>query len=371
MTNQNENIEEMSFEELLNNSFEESRRLEKTVTGTVININAQGEIFVDIGYKADGIIPKSEYSFDENANPQDELKPGDQITADVLKQNDGQGNVLLSYKRAKQRSSKKDFELKVKNEEVIEAKVFQVNENGLIVLVDSIRVFIPYSLANVQRNEDIKDFKDKLIKFKIIEYDPRNRKIIGSVKVLADEEKKQKEGKFWNEVEEGNQYEGTVNSISSYGAFIDIDGIQGLLHVSEMTWERNANPRDILKTNETINVIIKTLDKENKRMQLAISDKGPNPWKEAAEKYNIGDVVTVKIANMMPYGVFVEIEKGIEGLVHISQICEDRITKPEEKLRVGQKVNAKIIDFDKENNKIELSIKDLEGTSNEYIEELN
>ena len=362
---------ELSFEELFNESLKEQEsKLEKTVTGKIISITDKGEIFVDINYKADGIIPKKEYSNDENANPKDELNVGDSITCDVLKQNDGLGNVLLSYKRVKIRESKKDFEEKVKENEIIESEVIEVNEKGLITVLNNTRIFIPMSLSGIARGEDVSTYKGKIVRFRITEYDPKTNRVIGSIRTVLDEEKKQKQEEFWNNVEIGKEYEGTVASISSYGAFIDLGAVQGLLHVSEISWDRNVKVNEILNQGQKIKVTILELDKENKRIKLSYQDKGPNPWNKVSEKYHIGDIIKVKVVKMMPFGAFVELESGIEGLVHISQIAEKKITKPEEELKLNQHVNAKIIDMNLEEQRIELSIKELEGTSNEYKEEM-
>lgn len=358
-----ENQEEsMSFEELYENSLKEVK-LDKIVTGKVIRITKQGEIFVDLGYKADGIIPKAEYSFEEDADPNEEFKPGDTITADILKMNDGYGNVLLSYKKAKSRNAKKDFLKKVEGQEVFQEKVTEVITKGLIVNKAGIRIFIPLSLAGIGKEENIEDYKGKIITFKIIEYDEKARRIIGSVKAVTEEAKEQEAKTFWEEAEVGKEYEGTVNSLSTYGAFVEIGPIQGLLHLSEMSWSKNANPQEILSVGQKIKVKIKALDKENKRIQLSYEEKGPDPWEDVEQKYRINDIVKVKVVKIMPFGVFVELEKGVEGLVHISQICERRIAKPDEVLQIGTIVNAKIIDMRKEEKKLELSIKELEGTS--------
>lgn len=267
----------LSFEELLNDSMNKNQKLDKITQGTVLSITKDNEIFVDLNYKADGIIPKTEYSFDENADPSKELKPGDKITVEILKFNDGQGNVLLSCKR------------------------------------------------------------------------------------IRDKEKRRE---FWDNAEVGKEYTGTVSSICSYGAFVDINGVQGLLHISEMSWNRDAKAQDILKQGQEIKVTIKELDKENKRIKLSYVGKGEDPWTQV--QFKVGDIVKVKIRKLMPFGAFAQIAEGIDGLIHISQICEQKISKPEEKLQVGEEVNAKIIDMDLEKRKIELSIKELEGTSSEY-----
>jgi len=359
----------MSFEELLNQTLKEIK-VGQTVTGNIININSQGEIFVDLGYKADGIIPRNEFSYNENDDPRDSFKVGDRITADVVKLNDGLGNVLLSYKKANSKIVKQEFESKVKNNCTFTEKVTAVNDNGLIVDYKGIRIFIPLSLSAIPRDAKVEDYKGKEVTFRVIEYNEQAHKVIGSVKVLLDEQKHAKQDEFWNNIEIGKIYKGTVTSLSSYGAFVDIDGVvQGLLHISGMTWERDKKPADILKVGQEIKVKVLEFDKENKRLKLEYDKKGANPWDKFAEKYNVNDIVTVKVANLMPFGAFVIIDKGIEGLVHISQISEKRIARPEEVLKVGQKVNAKIINIDLENKKIELSIRELEGTSNELIEE--
>jgi len=363
-----ENEKELSFEELYNQSLKETK-LEKTITGKIISITEKGEIFVDINYKADGIIPKNEYSDDENANPKNEFKVGDTITADVLKQNDGLGNVLLSYKRAKIREERKKLQEKIKQNEIIENEIAEVNEKGLITYVNNTRVFIPMSLSGIPRGENVEIYKGKKIRFRITEYEPKTNRIIGSVRSVLDEEKKQKQEEFWNNVEIGKEYEGTVASLSSYGAFVDLGAVQGLLHISEISWDRNVKPNEILEQGQKIKVTVIELDKENKRIKLAYGDKGPNPWNKVDTKYHIGDIVKVKVVKMMPFGVFVELEPGVEGLVHISQIAERKIAKPEEELKQNQHVNAKIIDMNIEQQRIELSIKELEGTSNEYKED--
>ena len=363
-----ENENDLSFKELYEKSLKETK-LEKTVTGRIISITPQGEIFVDIGYKADGIIPKKEYSDDENANPKNELNVGDMITADVLKQNDGLGNVLLSYKRVKQRENQKEFEQKINNKEIFEEKVKEVNDKGIIVEMYGKRVFIPLSLSGIHRGEDASKLKGTIVRFRITEYDAKANKIIGSIKSVLDEEKNRKIEEFWSDVEIGKKYKGTVASISSYGAFVDLGVTQGLLHISEMSWDRNAKVDELLKQGQEIEVTVIDVDKENRRLKLSYGEKGPNPWNMASQKYHVNDVVKVKVNKIMPFGVFVELEPGIEGLVHISQIAERKLAKPDEELKLGQHVNAKIIELDLEAQRIELSIKELEGTSDEFKEE--
>lgn len=359
--------EQLNFEQMIEESMK-TVNVKQTIKGIIININKKGEIIIDIGYKADGIIPRSEYSYDESADPSKELKIGDTITAEVLKMNDGEGNVLLSTKRYKAKGIQKELEDKFKNQEILEEKISKVTDKGFIISKEGYDIFIPISLSGITRNENIDDYKNRLVKFRLIECTFRPRRLIGSIKAVLEEEKNKKVEEFWNEAEVGKKYKGKVTSISTYGAFIDLGVVQGLLHISEMTWNRNTPPNEILKVGQVIDVIAIDVDKENKRIKLTYSEKGPDPWKNINEKYNINDIITVKVVKLMPFGAFVELEPGIEGLVHLSQICERKIAKPEEELHVGQRVNAKIIDMNLENKKIELSIRELENTSNEYKE---
>lgn len=297
-------MEEKSFEELFNESLNE-KRFDKTITGKIIEISSKGEIFVDFGYKADGIIPLKEYSDDENANPKDVFKPGNNITADILKWNDGLGNVLLSYKRVKKREE-----------------------------------------AQRQREERIKSAKE------------REAKKIERANNIK---------KFWEDVQVGQRYTGTISKIADYGLFVDLGVTKGLLHISEILWNKDEKLTEKFNVGEVIEVTIKSFNKEENKISLSYPLKGENPWYILANKYNINDVVTCKVVKFAAFGAFVEIEKGLEGLVHNSEITGlKRVTKPEDELRLGQLVNAKIINIDKEKCKIGLSIRELEGTSKEY-----
>ena len=297
-------MEKNSFEELYEESLK-TEKMDKTVSGTVIQISSKGEIFVDFKYKADGIITRAEYSDDESKNPKDEFEVGDKITADVLKWNDGYGNVLLSYKKFKKREDyKKEKELKIKRAEEKEK----------------------------QKQERIK-----------------NSEI------------------FWNELKIGKTYVGTISKIADYGIFVDLGVAKGLAHISELVWDRNQKLDEIFKLDDEIEVKIKSFDKNERKISLEYPLKGENPWIALANKYKVNDIVTCKVAKFASFGAFLEIEKGLEGLVHNSEITSlKRVVKPEEELTLGQTVNAKIINIDKEKLKIGLSIKELEGTSAEY-----
>ena len=303
-------MEEKSFEDLLKE--EEQKRFDRTVTGTVIGVSSKGEIFVDFGYKADGIIPRVEYSDDEKLNPKDEFKAGDSITADVLKWNDGTGNVLLSYKKLKRR----EHAIKEKEERIERAKQREIEK---------------------QKREDEKAQRAKNIE------------------------------DFWNNLKVGDTFNGIVSKIESYGMFVDLGLVKGLLHISEVLWDKSEKLEETFKIGDEIEVKIKSFDKDEKRISLEYPQKPENPWFALVEKYKINDIVTCKVVKFASFGAFVEIEKGLEGLVHNSEITSlKRVIKPEDELKLGQMANAKIISIDKEKCKIGLSIKELEGTSAEY-----
>ncbi|MBQ3145724.1 MAG: S1 RNA-binding domain-containing protein [Clostridia bacterium] len=282
-----------------------AKKDDKTVTGTVIQVSSKGEIFVDFKYKADGIIPKAEYSDDASKNPNDEFKAGDTITADVLKWNDGEGNVLLSYKKYKKREDrKKEQELRIKQAEEREKQ-------------------------KIERARNIQE--------------------------------------FWDNIAVGKTYIGTISKIADYGIFVDLGVVSGLAHISELTWDKNQKLEDKFNINDEIEVKIKSYNKEERKIALEYPLKGENPWFSLADKYKVNDIVTCKVVKYAPFGAFLEIEEGLEGLVHNSEITTlKRVTKPEDELELGQLVNAKIINIDKEKLKIGLSIKELEGTSKEY-----
>ena len=297
-------MEEESFEKLYNESLKE-KRFDKRITGTVIQISRKGEIFVDFKYKADGIIPKSEYSDDESKNPKDEFKPGDKITADVLKWNDGLGNVLLSYKKYKrEEDAKREKELKIQHAEEVKRQ-------------------------KIERARNLEE--------------------------------------FWSNLQIGKTYKGTITKIADYGVFVDLGLVTGLAHKSELVWNKNEKLENKFKIGDEIEVKIKGFNKEEKRISLEYPLKGENPWLTLANKYNVNDIVTCKVVKFAPFGAFVELEKGLEGLVHNSEITGlRRVVKPEDELQLGQMVNAKIINIDKEKLKIGLTIKELEGTSSQY-----
>ena len=348
-------MSELSFEQMLEDSVKTIRNGE-IVQGTVIDVK-EDEIILNIGYKADGIITKNEYSNDASLVLTDAVHVGDTMEAKVLKVNDGEGQVTLTYKRLAAEKGNKRLEEAFENQEVLKAPVTQVLDGGLCVNVDEARVFIPASLVSDTYEKDLSKYADQEIEFVITEFNPRRRRIIGNRKQLLLAEKAEKQKELMEKIHVGDTVEGTVKNVTDFGAFIDLGGVDGLLHISEMSWGRVENPKKVFKVGETLKVLIKDIDGTKVALSLKFDDS--NPWKDAATKYAVGNVVTGKVARMTDFGAFVELEPGIDALLHVSQIAKEHIEKPSDVLSVGQEVTAKVVDFNEEGKKISLSIKAL------------
>jgi 4-hydroxy-3-methylbut-2-enyl diphosphate reductase len=350
------NMSEMSFEQLLEASLKTIRTGE-VVEGTVIDVK-EDEIILNIGYKADGIITRSEYSNTSNLDLTTVVNVGDTMQAKVLKVNDGEGQVLLTYKRLLAEKGNKRIEEAFNNKEVLTATVANVLDGGLSVVVEEARVFIPASLVSDTYEKNLAKYQGQEISFVITEFNPRKRRIIGDRKQLIVAEKAQKQKELFEKIEIGMTIEGRVKNVTDFGAFIDLGGADGLLHISEMSWGRVENPKKVLKVGDTLNVLIKDIQGE----KIALSLKFPesNPWLTAAEKYAVGNVVEGKVARMTDFGAFVELEPGVDALLHVSQISRDHVDKPSDVLSYGQVITAKVVDFNEESQKISLSIKALD-----------
>ncbi len=347
-------MSEENFAELLEESLVTIHNGE-IVEGTVIGVK-EDEIILNIGYKADGIITRSEYS----NNPVDLISTvnvGDKMQAKVLKVNDGDGQVLLTYKRIAMEQSNKRLEEAFNNKEVLNAKVAQVLDGGLIVMLEESKVFIPASLVSDIYERDLSKYKDQDIDFVITEFNPKRRRIIGDRKQLLVAEKKKLMDELFARIAPGMEVEGTVKNITDFGAFIDLGGADGLLHISEMSWGRIENPKKVLKVGQTLNVLIK--DIKDTKIALSLKFERDNPWKDASEKYSVGKIVTGKVARMTDFGAFVELNPGVDALLHVSQIAKEHIEKPSDVLNIGDEVTAMIVDFKEETKKISLSIKQI------------
>ncbi|MEE1113812.1 MAG: 30S ribosomal protein S1 [Eubacterium sp.] len=349
---------------MLNASFKTLRNGE-VEEGTVIDVKPE-QIVLNIGYKADGILTRNEYSNDPSVDLTTVAQPGDTMEVKVLKVNDGEGQVLLTYKRLAAEKGSKKLEEAFENHEVLTAKVVRVLNGGLSVLVDGVRVFIPASLVSDTFEKDLNKYMDQEIQFVIIEFNPKRRRIIGDRKQLIVEEKKAAQEELFSRIQVGDVVEGTVKNITDFGAFIDLGGADGLLHISEMSWGRVDNPRSILKVGEQVRVQIK--DIKGDRIALSMKFDDQNPWLTAAEKYEVGTVVEGKVARMTDFGAFVELEPGIDALLHVSQISREHVEKPSDVLSAGQIITARVVDFNEADRKISLSIKALQNDEEAYDE---
>ena len=348
-------MSEMSFEQMLEESLKTIRNGE-VVEGTVIDVKPD-EIILNIGYKSDGIITRNEYTNEPNVDLTTVVKVGDTLEAKVVKVNDGEGQVLLSYKRLAAEKGSKRLEEAFENQEILKAKVSQVLAGGVCVIVDETRVFIPASLVSDTYEKDLTKFKDQEIEFVITEFDPKKRRIIGNRKTLLVAKKAELQKELFAKIKVGDVIEGTVKNVTDFGAFIDLGGVDGLLHISEMSWGRVENPKKVFTVGQTVRVFIKNIT--DTKIALSMKFEDENPWNGAAEKYAVGNVVKGKVARMTDFGAFVELAPGVDALLHVSQISHEHVEKPADVLKIGQEVEAKIVDFNEEEKKISLSIKAL------------
>ena len=348
-------MSEQTFEQMLEESLKTIHTGE-VIEGTVIDVKPD-EAILNIGYKSDGILTRNEYTNEPNADLTTILNPGDKLEVKVLKVNDGEGQVLLTYKRLAADRGNKRIEEAFNNKEVLTAKVSQVLDGGLSVVVDEVRIFIPASLVSDVYEKDLSKYAGQDIEFVISEYNPKRRRYIGDRKQLIVAKKAEMQKELFAKIKAGDIIEGTVKNVTDFGAFIDLGGVDGLLHISEMSWGRVENPKKVFKVGETLKVLIKDIDGTKVALSLKFDDS--NPWKNAATKYAVGNEVTGKVARMTDFGAFVELEPGIDALLHVSQIAKEHIEKPSDVLSVGQEVTAKVVDFNEEGKKISLSIKAL------------
>ncbi|MBR5528197.1 MAG: bifunctional 4-hydroxy-3-methylbut-2-enyl diphosphate reductase/30S ribosomal protein S1 [Clostridia bacterium] len=353
----------MTFEEMLNASYKSIRAGER-VQGVITSVT-NTEVHVDLGIKHTGIIPYSELSFDPNFKVEENFKVGDNIDVVVVKFNDAEGIVSLSKKRMDVDKNWNEIKDAFENGTILNGKVVEAVRGGVIFQAGPNRVFIPASHTTLPRSENAPAEEEltKLIgqegRIKIIDTNDQRRRAVGSMRVVIREERKAAQAKFWETVEEGKNYTGTVKSLTAYGAFVDLGGVDGMVHITELSWKHIKHPSEVVKVGDTIDVFVKALDVEKKRISLGYKTEESNPWTIFTGKYAVEDIAEVKIVSLMPFGAFAEIVPGVDGLIHISQICEQKIQKPADVLSVGETVAAKITAIDEENKKVSLSIKAL------------
>ena len=358
-----EAVQEENFAELLEQSIKTLNTGDK-VLGIVTGIG-NTEIQVDLGTKHAGYIPYDEVSNDPSVKPEDILHIGDEIEVFVVRVNDQEGTVQLSKKKLDGIKVWDDMAVWAEEKTTVEGVITEENKGGLVANVKGIRVFIPASQSGVAKGGDMAGEVGKTVQLKITEVNRPRRRVIGSIRAVNSEERKANREKLWAEIEVGKKYQGTVKSLTSYGAFVDIGGVDGMVHVSELSWNRIKNPAEVVKVGDEIEVFVISYDPEKKKISLGYKTAEMNPWNQFMTNYNVGDVVDAKVVKLMTFGAFAEILPGVDGLIHISQIADKRIGKPEDVLAEGQQVQVKITDVDAENKRISLSIRALLETASE------
>ena len=362
-----EAVQEENFAELLEQSIKTLNTGDK-VLGIVTGIG-NTEVQVDLGTKHAGYIPYDEVSADPTVKPEDILNVGDEIEVFVVRVNDQEGTVQLSRKKLEGMKIWDDMAVWAEEKATVDGVITEENKGGLVATVKGIRVFIPASQSGVAKGGDMAAEVGKAVQLKITEVNRARRRVIGSIRAVNAEERKANRDKIWTEIEEGKKYQGVVKSLTSYGAFVDIGGVDGMVHVSELSWNRIKNPAEVVKVGDEIEVFVISFDADKKKISLGYKTAEMNPWNQFMTKYQIGDVVDAKIVKLMAFGAFAEILPGVDGLIHISQIANKRIGKPEDVLAEGQDVQVKITDVDAENKRISLSIRALLAPEAQETEE--
>jgi len=353
----NDAVQEESFEALLEQSIKTLNTGDK-VLGTVTGIG-NTEVQVDLGTKHAGYIPYDEVSADPSVKPEDILKVGDEIEVFVVRVNDQEGTVQLSKKKLDGMKVWDEMAAFAEEKTTVEGVITEENKGGLVATVKGIRVFIPASQSGIAKGGDMTGMVGKTVKLKVTEVNRARRRVIGSIRAVASEERKAAQEKIWTEIQEGAKFHGTVKSLTSYGAFVDIGGVDGMVHVSELSWNRIKNPAEVVKVGDEIDVYVISFDAEKRKISLGYKTAEMNPWNQFMTNYNVGDVVNAKVVKLMTFGAFAEILPGVDGLIHISQIADRRIGKPEDVLAEGQEVQVKITEVDAEHKRISLSIRAL------------
>ena len=362
----NDSMMEESFAELLEQSIKTLNTGDKVI-GVVTGIG-NTEVQVDLGTKHAGYIPYDEVSTDPSVKPEDILKVGEEIEVFVVRVNDQEGTVQLSKKKLDGMKVWDEMAAFVEEKTTIEGVITEENKGGLVATFKGIRIFIPASQSGIAKGGDMTGMVGKTVQLKVTEVNRARRRVIGSIRAVSSESRKAAQEKVWAEMQEGAKFHGTVKSLTSYGAFVDIGGVDGMVHVSELSWNRIKNPAEVVKVGDEIDVYVISFDAEKRKISLGYKTAEMNPWNQFMTNYNVGDVCTAKVVKLMTFGAFAEILPGVDGLIHISQIADRRIGKPEDVLAEGQEVQVKITEVDAENKRISLSIRALLETATEEAE---
>ena len=348
---------EESFEEMLEKSFKTLNTGEK-VTGIVTAIGPT-EVQVDLGCKQAGYISVDELSADPNVKPEDVVKVGDEIETYIIRVNDVEGYAMLSKKRLDAVKVWEDIEKAREDKTTLEGKVTEENKGGIVVNVKGVRVFVPASQSGLPRGAELSTMIGQTVSLRITEVNRARRRVVGSIKAVTYEARQAAQAEIWNNIEVGKHYTGTVKSMTSYGVFVDIGGVDGMVHISELSWSRIKNPAEVVSVGDTLDVYVISFDPEKHKISLGVKDRSMNPWDKFMATYHVGDVANVRIVKLMTFGAFAEVVPGVDGLIHISQIADRRIEKPGDVLTEGEMVDAKITAIDEEKQKISLSIRAL------------
>lgn len=349
------NNTEQNFEEMLEESLK-SMNTDEKVHGVVVGISPT-EVYVDVGRKQAGFIPAAELSNDPSVKPEDVVKMGDEMELLIMKTNDQEGTIMLSKRRVDAMRGWDDIQAAQESGEVLTGKVIEVVKGGVIVLKDAMRVFVPASQATANRGDDLNGLMGQEVRFRIIEVNRQRRRAVGSIRSVLREERKAAQQKFWEEVEEGQTFTGKVKSLTNFGAFVDLGGVDGMVHISELSWNRVKHPSEVVSVGDTVDVFVKGLDRENGKISLGYKRPEDNPWVKLEQEFPVGTVCEAKIVGMTTFGAFASVIPGIDGLIHISQIADHRIDKPQDVLRVGEIVRVKLTDVDLERHRVSLSIR--------------
>ena len=354
------NENELSFEEMLEESLK-SMNTNERVMGTVMSIAPNGDVSVDVGRKQAGFIPKDEISYDPTVTAQDALKVGDEVELLIMKTNDQEGTIMLSKKRVDAQKNWEELEALNGSDEIFTGKVIEAVNGGIIVMLKDNRIFIPASQATLSRDEDPSALVGKEVQYRLLEVSRKGRRkrAIGSIKSVLKEKRAEEKAKLLETLAVGNHYKGVVKSLTSYGAFVDIGGVYGMIHISELSWSRIKHPSEVVNVGDEVEVYIKDINEETKKISLGYKKEEDNPWFILKNEYPVGSVVKCKIVGLTTFGAFANIIPGIDGLIHISQIANKRIDKPQDVLSVGQEVEAKIIAIDFDKKRVSLSMRAL------------
>ncbi len=362
----NENNNDQSMQDMMDQYEFTKIHTGDIISGKVIKVT-DSEVFVNINYFSDGIVPKNQVTRDEDVSLDSIVSLGDEIDVMVLKTSDGEGNVLLSKLEADNIKGWEDLESFYNDKKTVNLKIKEAVKGGAIAYYKGIRVFIPASQLSLNYVEDIKAFESKDLEVEIIEFDKSKSRVVASRKVIEKKEADSKREELWKTLKSGEKREGTVSKIVKFGAFVDLNGIEGLVHISDLSWSRVKDPREVVSEGDKVTVYIQSVDREKKRLSLVLKDVNKDPWNEFTSRYKVNDVVEGKVTNFIAIGAFVELVPGVEGLVHISEISQENIAKPSDVLSIGALVKVKIMDIDTKNKKVSLSIKNATESSKEYL----